>query len=91
VGRASRPSLAGKDGRDAHPTLLGNFEQRPANATLLEWPELVQHDANDPQPTHHVGRIKDYGDRALRVVPNSQANPVRIVTAYFDRKMKGRL
>jgi len=58
---------------------------------VLERPELVEADADDPQLTHHVGRITEYGNRPLRVVFNARANPVRIVTVYFDRKMKGRL
>ena len=58
---------------------------------VLELPELVEPDADDPPLTHHVGRIKEYGNRALRVVFNSRANPVRIVRVCFDRKMRGRL
>jgi hypothetical protein len=58
---------------------------------VLDWPELVEPDSDDPQLTHHVGRIQRYGNRARRVVLNSQATPVRIVTVFFDRKMKGRL
>ena len=58
---------------------------------VLESPELVEADADDPQLTHYVGRIAEYGNRPLRVVFNARANPARIVTVYFDRKMKGRL
>ena len=58
---------------------------------VLEWPELVEPDADDPELIHHVGRIREHGNRLLRVVFNSRANPVRIVTVYFDRKMKGRV
>jgi hypothetical protein len=45
----------------------------------------------DPELVHHIGRIEEHGNRALRVVFNKSVNPVRIVTVYFDRKMKGRL
>jgi hypothetical protein len=58
---------------------------------VLDRPELVEADADDPQLTHHVVRIREYGNRPLRVVFNARANPVRIVTVYFDRKMKGKL
>jgi hypothetical protein len=58
---------------------------------VLDSPELVERDSDDSELTHHVGRIKEHGNRPLRVVINTQARPVRIVTAYFDRKMKGRL
>jgi hypothetical protein len=58
---------------------------------VLDSPELVEVDRDDPDLRHHVGRIKEHGNRALRVVSNNAANPVRIVTVYFDRKLKGRL
>jgi hypothetical protein len=58
---------------------------------VLESPERVEPDREDPELTHHVGRIKEHGNRALRVVFNSRVSPVRIVTVYFDRGMKGRL
>jgi hypothetical protein len=58
---------------------------------VLESPELVEPDRDDPELTHHVGRIKEHGNRALRVVFSTQVSPVRIVTVYFDRGMKGRL
>jgi hypothetical protein len=58
---------------------------------VLESPELVEPDRDDPELTHHVGRINENGNRALRVVFNSRVSPVRIVTAYFDRRTKDRL
>jgi hypothetical protein len=57
----------------------------------LDSPELVEADRDDLELVHHVGRIKEHGNRALRVVFNKSVSPVRIVTVYFDRKMKGRL
>jgi hypothetical protein len=58
---------------------------------VLESPELVEPDSGDPELMHHVGQIKDHGNRPLRVVFNRRASPVRIITVYFDRKMKGKL
>jgi uncharacterized protein DUF4258 len=55
---------------------------------VLDSPDLVHADRDDPELMHHVGRIKEHGNRALRVVFNNSVDPVRIVTAYFDRKMK---
>jgi hypothetical protein len=52
---------------------------------VLESPELVEPDPDDPELTHHVGRINENGNRALRVVFNQSISPIRIVTAYFDR------
>jgi hypothetical protein len=53
--------------------------------------ELIEPDRDDPDLKHHVGRISEYGNRALHVVLNTSVTPIRVVTAYFDRKMRGRL
>ena len=58
---------------------------------VLDSPDLVEADRDDPELVHHIGRIKEHGNRALRVVFNKAMGPARIVTVYFDRKMKGRL
>jgi hypothetical protein len=58
---------------------------------VLDSPEVVEADRDDPELVHHIGRIKEHGNRALRVVFNKAMGPARIVTVYFDRKMKGRL
>jgi Domain of unknown function (DUF4258) len=57
---------------------------------VLELPDLVEADRDDPELVHHIERIEEHGNRALRVVFNQSVNPVRIVTVYFDRKMKGK-
>jgi uncharacterized protein DUF4258 len=58
---------------------------------VLNAPERVEADAGDKTVIHHLGKIREHGGRVLRVVFNSQANPVRVVTVYFDRKLKGKL
>jgi hypothetical protein len=58
---------------------------------VLDSPDLVEVDPTDPELTHHVGRIKEHGNHALRVVFNNSARPVWIATLYFDRKLKDRL
>lgn len=40
---------------------------------------------------HAMARIPEYGDRVLRVIYNHAASPEHIITAFFDRRMKGRL
>jgi hypothetical protein len=40
---------------------------------------------------HRLGVIDEFGARVLRVVVNPSAVPLRIVTVYFDRRMKGKL
>jgi hypothetical protein len=57
----------------------------------LDNPERTERDSDDPKLTHRLTVIPEHGNRVLRVVVNEQANPPRVVTVYFDRKMKGRL
>ena len=40
---------------------------------------------------HHLAVVPEHGNRVLRVVFNHLVTPVRVVTVYFDRKMKGKL
>lgn len=58
--------------------------------TLAE-PHAVEPDSDDPQLFHALRPIEAFGGRVLRVVYNHTRNPPHIVTAYFDRTMKGRL
>jgi hypothetical protein len=37
---------------------------------------------------HAIGRVPEHGGRWLRVVYNSSTNPVRVVTACFDRSLR---
>lgn len=55
---------------------------------VLNNPVKIQQDKQDPTLRHALGRIKEYGNRVLRVVYNEAADPKRIITVYFDRKMK---
>lgn len=38
--------------------------------------------------THYLKQISDFGDRWLRVVINPTVDPQRIVTLFFDRRVK---
>ena len=58
---------------------------------VLATPEKTESDKDDPALRHALGRIPEHEGRVLRVVYNDSFKPVRIVTAYFDRAMKGRL
>jgi hypothetical protein len=64
----------------------------------IEWlecalisPQYVEPDSEDKVLEHRLAAIPDHGNRVLRVIVNLQAKPARIVTLYFDRRMKGRL
>lgn len=60
-------------------------------AAVLRHPAATAPDADDPQVRHAMAPIEEYGRRVLRVVYNEQVEPWRIVTAFFDRALKGRL
>lgn len=58
---------------------------------VLSQPERSAPDRTDPNLTHCLARIREYDDRVLRVVVDARRNPARVVTAYFDRSMRGKL
>lgn len=58
---------------------------------VLSFPERTEPDATDAMLEHRLAVIPEHGDRVLRVIINPHANPIRVITLYFDRKMKGRL
>jgi len=58
---------------------------------VLHRPEKVEADKEDADLKHAMGRIPEHGNRVLRVVYNGSVRPVRVVTVYFDRAMKGKL
>ena len=65
---------------------------------LREWLERVLTapsrrlpDPIDPTLEHRLAIIPEHDNRVLRVIVNTQFNPVRVVTLYFDRTMRGKL
>ena len=38
--------------------------------------------------THYIKAIPEFGGRFLRVVVNPRQNPVRVVTLFFDRRIR---
>ncbi len=58
----------------------------------IEW---VQFTLNNPEQKetkedgtiHYICPIKEYKGKFLRVVVNPSSNPVRVVTAFFDRRI----
>jgi uncharacterized protein DUF4258 len=59
--------------------------------TVLQRPEHREADPHGVDLTHLLARIAAHGNRVLRVVVNEKTTPIRVVTAYFDRKMKSKL
>ena len=58
---------------------------------VISGPELTLQDAGDPDLIHYLSKIGEHDGRVLRVIVNIKSSPVRVVTAYFDRSMRGRL
>ena len=57
---------------------------------VLSKPERIEQHASDATLRHALARIPEHSDRVLRVVYNADVVPPRVVTAYFDRRQKGK-
>ena len=57
----------------------------------LNAPELTLPDPDDAQVERRFRKIPEFGGRVLRVAVNTTVEPVRIVSVFFDRTMKGQL
>jgi len=53
---------------------------------VLNAPEATEADPLGPDLEHRLGRISELGDRVLRVIVNRKKTPLRVVTAFFDRR-----
>lgn len=56
----------------------------------LKKPEFRFDDPADSDLERFFCHIPERGGRVLRVVVNTQVHPWRIITVFFDRKMKGK-
>jgi hypothetical protein len=57
----------------------------------LAQPDRLDTDATDAAICHAFKRIAEMEDRVLRVVYNTRTAPVRVISAFFDRRMKDTL
>ncbi|WP_271254748.1 DUF4258 domain-containing protein [Pseudanabaena sp. Chao 1811] len=57
----------------------------------LSAPQKVELDSKDPDLRHALLTITDYDNRVLRVIYNVKVIPNKVVSVYFDRKMRGKL
>ena len=57
----------------------------------LDAPELIVPDPDDAAIERCFRRIPEFGGRVLRVAVNRTVEPQRVVSVFFDRKMKGKL
>jgi len=63
----------------------------------IEWifetinaPDKTEPDSKDKALEHNIKMIKEFDNRVLRVISNKSIVPVLIITALFDRSMKGK-
>ena len=54
-------------------------------------PDLIMPDASDINLEHKLKKITERDNRILRVVINKNSDPMRIITVFFDRSMRGKL
>ena len=57
----------------------------------LRCPAKVVQDEQDTELKRYLYRVAEYEGRVLRVVANTASRPVLVVTAFFDRSMRGKL
>ena len=58
---------------------------------VLTSPQRIEPDAAEPDLEHRLAEIFEHENRVLRVIINPYLNPIRVVTLFFDRKMRGKL
>jgi hypothetical protein len=58
---------------------------------VLNEPVLRKPDPDDASLERRYRPISEFDGRVLRVVVNATMEPVRMVSAFFDRSMRGKL
>ncbi|MFO7970754.1 MAG: DUF4258 domain-containing protein [Desulfobacterales bacterium] len=58
---------------------------------VLAFPQRIEPDATDPMLEHRLAEISECENRVLRVIINPHTNPIRVITFFFDRKIRGKL
>ncbi|MBF2078224.1 MAG: DUF4258 domain-containing protein [Synechococcales cyanobacterium T60_A2020_003] len=64
-----------------------NIEMAWVEATLAS-PDRLLPVADSYGNTHYLKQINDFGDRWLRVIVNPNVDPKRVITVFFDRRVK---
>jgi len=59
--------------------------------TALRSPTLIYDDSHDPELQHFLAPIADFDFRVLRVIAKRATIPPLVITAFFDRTLKGKL
>ena len=58
---------------------------------VLAFPQRIEPDATDPMLEHRLAVISECENWVLRVIINPHTNPIRVITLFFDRKIRGKL
>lgn len=59
--------------------------------SAIQNPVVTHTDAEDAELEHRLAVVHAFNDRVLRVVVKKGTMPPMVITAYFDRAMKGKL
>lgn len=57
----------------------------------LENPAKIEHDEEETYRLHAFLPISEFNNNVLHVIYDSSVEPAKVITAYFDRLMKGKL
>ncbi len=57
----------------------------------FNYPDKLEPDIKDNELEHSLKIIKECDNRVLRIIYNKSVEPILVVTAFFDRRMKGKL
>ena len=55
---------------------------------VISAPEWAEPDSIDEDLEHRLAAIPEFQDRILRVIVNTKTDPLRVITAYFDRRRR---
>ncbi len=62
-----------------------------ALAAVLDKPDVVRQDRSDESLENWYKVLPDYEGRVLKAVVRKEGDTMVVVTAYFDRSMRGRI
>jgi len=62
-----------------------NISEKWVERTLKS-PDILEN--MDDGTTHYMKMIEEYGDRWLRIIVNENRTPAKIITAFFDRRLR---
>lgn len=58
---------------------------------VLDQPDLIRPDRGDESLENWYGVVPDHEGRVLKVVVRKEGDTMVVVTAYFDRSMRGKV